>query len=61
MKEKFLLRDFDTEKLEAQKFIMNDLCHKISNKYGIGSCGVKITDTYKNMVKNGLKEVYERG
>ncbi|MCQ2911210.1 MAG: tripeptide aminopeptidase PepT [Clostridia bacterium] len=55
---KFLLRDFDTEKLEAQKFIMNDLCHKIINKYGQGTCMVSITDQYKNMCKK-IKPEYE--
>ena len=52
----FLLRDFDTEKLENQKFIMNDICHKINNKYGMGTCSVAISDTYQNMRKKIVPE-----
>ena len=46
----FILRDFDEEKLEWQKNLINEICTTINDKYGCGSCFVTITDTYKNMI-----------
>ena len=45
----YIIRDHDTEKFEEKKKVFESAVETLNEKYGDGTCEVKITDSYYNM------------
>ena len=45
----YLIREFDAEKYEARKALMQEIAAKINAKYGEGTVELKLEDSYRNM------------
>ena len=45
----YLIREFDAEKYEARKALMQEITAKINAKYGEGTVELKLEDSYRNM------------
>ena len=52
---RYILRDHDSEKLEAKKAMTAAACEMLNKRYGAGTVTVELKDSYRNM-----KEIVEQ-
>jgi len=54
----YIIRDHDKEKFLERKILFENICQKINDKYGKGSCEISVTDSYYNMKEIIDKHMY---